>query len=470
MFKLKIYILLLIIILISDKDLFSQKMSNDFRTIRVLSNKDTLVVNRKNTDFWFGFSGGFNDNWFFGKLNLPQFFDRPLGVGNNILLNYESGSGTGYFFGLFGEWTPKGSDWGVNLNINLMDIKNQSTQTNPLPDSLKTYYLLKNRFNYLTCSPSARYNFNFLNLYAFGGLDIDFLASLKSTYRTVFQNTEIINQDWVFSLSPPKIRIGAHLGIGYEFIVADMYDKVRVMFTPYLSVNGGSNVLSDFGSSRNSVFVKLGINVKFSIDEVQRDTLKFDSTYQEPLQAIASAIHESGVSFPGFYRFDLLPAMMVNPIEKNENAEEVAEASTNVDNENKVEPGDVDVPETQNVTTKKYIIQTGVEKTFTFQTSTATTLNKEIKDYLDAVADFMKSNPGKNVRIVGHSDDQGTFTQNQQRSEERALQVVQYLVSKGIPRSRLFDRGDGARNPKGDNRTEAGRRKNRRVEIVVVQQ
>ena len=115
------------------------------------------------------------------------------------------------------------------------------------------------------------------------------------------------------------------------------------------------------------------------------------------------------------------------------------------------------------------IIQPDVEKNFSFPTSGTTELTEEIIEYLELIANYLKENPCTIVRLTGHSDDQGTFSQNQKRSEDRAKQVVQYLVSKGIASGRLFPRGDGARVPVGDNRSEDGRKRNRRVEILIVQ-
>ncbi len=99
-----------------------------------------------------------------------------------------------------------------------------------------------------------------------------------------------------------------------------------------------------------------------------------------------------------------------------------------------------------------------------------TSLSDELRRYLDAVVEYLKQNPRAEVRIVGHSDNfGGTPEQTQRISDERALQVVRYLMSKGIARERLLASGMGARNPIQSNRTPQGRMANRRVEITIVQ-
>ncbi|MCS7303015.1 MAG: OmpA family protein, partial [Candidatus Kapabacteria bacterium] len=105
-----------------------------------------------------------------------------------------------------------------------------------------------------------------------------------------------------------------------------------------------------------------------------------------------------------------------------------------------------------------------------YSSPTDTALTDELRRYLDALADYLKQNPRAEVRIVGHSDNfGGSPVETQRVSDERALQVVRYLMSKGIPRGRLLASGMGARNPIQSNRTPQGRMANRRVEITVVQ-
>ncbi len=72
------------------------------------------------------------------------------------------------------------------------------------------------------------------------------------------------------------------------------------------------------------------------------------------------------------------------------------------------------------------------------------------------------------IIAVGHTDSIGTVAYNQRLSVRRAEAVKAYLVSKGIERNRVYTEGKGKSQPVADNRTAAGRAKNRRVEIEVV--
>ena len=71
------------------------------------------------------------------------------------------------------------------------------------------------------------------------------------------------------------------------------------------------------------------------------------------------------------------------------------------------------------------------------------------------------------VRIVGHTDDQGTPTYNEELSRRRAASVVRYLSTRGVARARLASEGRGQREPVADNATAEGRQLNRRVVAEV---
>ena len=69
------------------------------------------------------------------------------------------------------------------------------------------------------------------------------------------------------------------------------------------------------------------------------------------------------------------------------------------------------------------------------------------------------------VIATGHTDSIGTDKYNQRLSERRAESVKQYLVSKGIPASKITTIGKGESQPVATNKTKEGRQKNRRVDI-----
>lgn len=72
------------------------------------------------------------------------------------------------------------------------------------------------------------------------------------------------------------------------------------------------------------------------------------------------------------------------------------------------------------------------------------------------------------IIAVGHTDSVGTDAYNQKLSVRRAEAVKAYLQSKGVEANRVYTEGKGEKQPVADNKTAAGRAKNRRVEIEVV--
>lgn len=79
---------------------------------------------------------------------------------------------------------------------------------------------------------------------------------------------------------------------------------------------------------------------------------------------------------------------------------------------------------------------------------------------------LLKSAPGLKVAIEGHTDNVGNAAANKTLSDGRAKAVMTAVVAGGIPAARLSAEGFGAERPVADNRSEEGRAKNRRVELV----
>lgn len=95
------------------------------------------------------------------------------------------------------------------------------------------------------------------------------------------------------------------------------------------------------------------------------------------------------------------------------------------------------------------------------------TIREESKPTLDEIAKFMTSNPSFDLIVAGHTDAKGSFDYNLDLSERRAAAVVAALTGNyGIPATRLKPFGVGMAAPVASNDTEAGRSKNRRVELV----
>ncbi len=88
---------------------------------------------------------------------------------------------------------------------------------------------------------------------------------------------------------------------------------------------------------------------------------------------------------------------------------------------------------------------------------------------LDAVAGIMKGHKEiELLEIQGHTDGVGAADSNRKLSQARSEAVVKYLVSKGVEPGRLTPKGYGPDKPLADNKTQAGRALNRRVEFIIL--
>ncbi|MEX2443833.1 MAG: OmpA family protein [Alkalispirochaeta sp.] len=104
-----------------------------------------------------------------------------------------------------------------------------------------------------------------------------------------------------------------------------------------------------------------------------------------------------------------------------------------------------------------------------FAPDSAELLEQEIEK-LQWVAEVLANYPDRDIVVSGHTAFAGTEAARQQLSEERARTVGEWLIDNGVrDRSELMYRGFGARRPLDSNETEAGRRRNRRVEITILE-
>lgn len=94
-------------------------------------------------------------------------------------------------------------------------------------------------------------------------------------------------------------------------------------------------------------------------------------------------------------------------------------------------------------------------------------LSKDALPHIKEISKLLQSLPDRNVSVEGHTDSVGTVMFNHKLSEGRAKSVVKELVKNGVSRSRLEFKGYGESDPVATNRTEEGRNRNRRVELVI---
>ncbi|MBR1402377.1 MAG: OmpA family protein [Prevotella sp.] len=116
---------------------------------------------------------------------------------------------------------------------------------------------------------------------------------------------------------------------------------------------------------------------------------------------------------------------------------------------------------------EKAIAETGkfVTNNILFETGKAT-LKPESMEEIQKVAEYMKKNASVRFEVQGHTDNQGSDAINDPLSQQRAEAVVKALEGLGVDGFNLRAVGKGSHEPVADNKTDAGRAKNRRVEFI----
>ncbi len=184
-----------------------------------------------------------------------------------------------------------------------------------------------------------------------------------------------------------------------------------------------------------------GIPVKLKINGVVSPAFKYDSIKLEYT-----------LKLPVGYYYDLLPSVY--------------------NYYNKFEPLDLTkiaaktkIPKNFYVTPIEVGQSVDIENIY-FETAKAELKPSSFKS-LNALASFLNEYPNVTVEIGGHTDNVGAANINLAISEKRAKSVADYVVSMGIPSSRVVSKGYGLTKPKYPNKTPQGRAKNRRVEFMI---
>ncbi len=92
-----------------------------------------------------------------------------------------------------------------------------------------------------------------------------------------------------------------------------------------------------------------------------------------------------------------------------------------------------------------------------------------LRPILAQFATGLRDQPNTEVRIIGHTDSTGSDAINDPLSLQRATSARDYLSERGVDVRRILVAGRGSHEPVADNNSEAGRAKNRRVEIYLAE-
>ncbi len=221
----------------------------------------------------------------------------------------------------------------------------------------------------------------------------------------------------------------------HEFIVQNG-KKVSVEGHKYYiqyNINQGAKGPGDLKVVRNiqNALTKIGGKVLFEGERPWNSTVKLEKGGKETWVTVSA--------WPTLYRLTIVEKeVMKQEVEAN------AEAMGN------------DINTTGHVSIYGIYFDTG-----------KTEIKPESDSAITEIAKLLKNNNALKVYVVGHTDNAGSFDANMKLSKDRAVAVTNSLVSKhDIASSRLKAYGVSSLNPIASNKTEEGKAKNRRVELV----
>ncbi len=414
----------------------------------LLPEGDTLVVERRPQEWWVGVGVGSSGIGYLGRLRLPRVVETP----DRGLLEFRYGSGTGVGFWIHAEWNPPGQRWGALLQVVPWESWTGRASFEPAGSLMGERYEMELHSTSALVTASARYapgwgkGTLWEGLHFLAGIDARFLWNARERVRTLFRNTERVEEWRLQQEQPLPMWLGFHCGVGLDLVVALLGEHMRNAVTPVVLLQTGLPLQRTWGSSWTPVALRAGLSFKLGWERLQTVRLPRGA------EGAVELAHEAGLSRE-------VPAERLTP-------QPLAVVGTPVVPQAPAELSLGPRPASGPAIT---IVPNRVMR-FSYPTPTAVGVTAELQRYLDALVDYLRTNPQAEVRIIGHTDEfGGTLEETQRISEERAQQVVEYLVQRGISRSRLLASGVGARQPIADNRTLQGRLQNRRVDIIVVQ-
>lgn len=133
-------------------------------------------------------------------------------------------------------------------------------------------------------------------------------------------------------------------------------------------------------------------------------------------------------------------------------------------------PEDADFQEfVQDIALKKIEIGSTIVLRNIFFDSDKATIRNESGNELERLVKLLKENPSIKIELGSHTDGDGSADYNDKLSNSRSASVVEYLISKGIPATRLIAKGYGETKPIGSNDNAEGKQKNRRTEFKILE-
>ncbi|MFN0081360.1 MAG: OmpA family protein [Ferruginibacter sp.] len=424
--------------------------------------------------WWLGESAGANFNKYRGTTQkLNNEFTTPTA--------FHKGEGYRPYASLLLEYRP-GRIFGGMLNV---AYDNRGGEFDEVQAPCDCPANLKTNLSYVTIEPSLRITPFSIPFYVFAGPVISFNVTNKFTYTQDKQND--VREDWSDMQKPV---FSGQVGAGFDIPVSAKSNPTQFTISPFASFQ------TDLGRNPREIeswsiyTVRAGIALKFG-------TGKTTAPQVAPAPAVVVVppvtdrdgdgildVVDKCPDVPGFAKYQGCPVPDTDGDGINDELDKCPTVfglaryqgcpipDTDGDGINDEEDK---CPTRQGPVSNKgcpVIAKEVIEKinfaakNVFFATGSYKLLPKSFKS-LDEVVKIMKADNSLIIDIDGHTDAQGSDESNQVLSDNRAGAVKNYLTEKGVDASSLKSSGFGETKPVADNKTAAGRAKNRRTEMSV---
>ena len=426
--------------------------------------------------WWFGQSGAVNYNTYRGTTQkLNNEFSTPTA--------FHKGDGFRPYASVLAEYRP-GRTFGGMLNV---AYDNRGGEFDEVKAPCDCPANLKTNLSYVTIEPSLRIKPFSIPFYVFAGPVISFNVTNRFTYKQEKQND--VRDDWSDIKKPV---FSGQVGAGFDIPVSAKGSATQFTISPFASFQ------SDLGRSPRKIeswaiyTVRAGIALKFGTGKIAAPIVSIVPPVAEIVVPPVTDRDGDGIpdtadkcpDVPGIAKYQGCPIPDTDGDGINDELDKCPTVfglaryqgcpipDTDGDGVNDEEdkcptrPGPVSNKGCP-VIAKEVIEKINfAAKNVFFATGSFKLLPKSFKS-LDEVVRLMKADESLMIDIDGHTDAQGSDESNQVLSDNRAGAVKNYLTEKGIDASRLKSSGFGETKPVADNKTAAGRAKNRRTEMTV---
>jgi len=252
---------------------------------KILDNKDTLMITRKELPYKFTGQLGYSFERNSGAIKYPLFANDPFNAGDN-LYSYDPLWGFGIGFDLVGEYRI--CDF-LAVGMKFSPVIYRSVEYNFEEKLLDMQFnnSITNESFFLGVAPQLILQIEDIDLDFLIGLEYEVNYKSVTTFSNSFSNTSNIKVEKVIDNAPNHQLSVFSLEITKEILTATFGDNQRIIASPYITYSYNHNFFETYSTSSSNNSFRMGIAVSLGFDDINYDTLTFKGSEEfEPINPI----------------------------------------------------------------------------------------------------------------------------------------------------------------------------------------